>query len=354
MSNSTHKVEVVRIKNLDPLPNSDNLLKTDIWGYQCIVRKGEWSIGDLAAYIPPDNIVPATEQFKFLGNNLRIKTRRFRGHWSQGLLVKAPEGSKEGDNVANILGITHYVPPESGISRPGGSITNSSARKAPNKSSLGYYGVYILPDKYDLESWYREKELMSSAKDVIITEKIHGSNARYTFVPDNRGFFKKIKDELYTFFFNTNYDPGVGMFCGSRNEWKLGSTNGWAKALTPEIQNLCEDNPEYIVYGEIYGHQDLKYGLKNGEIKFLMFDVWDGRAGKWLPPDYVADLSLEYCIPMVPMIYVGPYSEDIVKANIDGPSLVEGADNIREGIVVESLYHRLKLKCVSNDYLERA
>ena len=64
-----------------------------IWGYTACVAKGLFRPGDLAAYLPPDSLVPDTPEFAFLGEHRRIKVRRLRGIYSQGLLIRKWAGS---------------------------------------------------------------------------------------------------------------------------------------------------------------------------------------------------------------------------------------------------------------------
>src|SRR4051812_40930881 len=110
-SNSTHKVEVFRVEHLQKHPNGDflNILRV-FDNYQAVVRISDFKVGDLACYVPPDNILPDKPEYAFLKGRLRIKATRFRGIMSQGLVLPAPKGAKEGDDVAEALGISHYVP----------------------------------------------------------------------------------------------------------------------------------------------------------------------------------------------------------------------------------------------------
>src|SRR5438046_3480508 len=118
--NSTHKVEVVRIERIEKHENADTLGIVNVFGgYPCCVRLGDFKEGDLAAYIPPESVCPATEPFAFLGDHRRIKVKRLRGVYSLGLLIHAPAGSKEGDDVAAALGVTHYEPPTTFVMRRG-------------------------------------------------------------------------------------------------------------------------------------------------------------------------------------------------------------------------------------------
>ena len=133
--NSTHRVNVVKIDEILPHNRADTLGIVYIGGYQVVVKKDDFKIGDLAIYVQPDTIVPATEPFKFLWADRefadgtvperlrRITVRRFRREWSEGLLMPVSsfptlynqDGylcSYEGDDVAEELGFKHYEEPE--------------------------------------------------------------------------------------------------------------------------------------------------------------------------------------------------------------------------------------------------
>jgi hypothetical protein len=65
-------------------------------------------------------------------------------------------------------------------------------------------------------------------------------------------------------------------------------------------------------------------------------------------------------IETVPVLYEGPFDADALKKLVDGDSMVPGAKNIREGLVVVPLVPRhvpglgrLQLKIVSNKFLEK-
>ena len=92
MTNSTHKVEVFKVGELTKHPNADSLSILMVFdNYQTVVRTSDFIPGDLACYIPPDNIVPDTPQFEFLKGHRHIKAAKLRGIMSQGLVLAAPE-----------------------------------------------------------------------------------------------------------------------------------------------------------------------------------------------------------------------------------------------------------------------
>lgn len=317
MNKSTHRVEVVPVV-LEPHPNADSLSIVRVYGYTVVVRTEDWRGVDKGAYIVPDSVVPDTELFKFLGENRRIRVKRLRGVLSQGLLIPAPSDSRLGDDVADQLGVTRYEPTD--------KFTSGQQASPPP----GYFPVY------DLESWHRYGHLFNDGEEVIVTEKIHGTSARYVFVEDqfHVGSHRTWKQQ----------DPDCLW-------WKIADRNTW-------IEKFCRNFPGYCLYGEIYGSvQDLKYGALKGEVWFRAFDILD-RAGEWLQSTAVRFLLNIPKESYVPQVFCGPYSRELVEKLSVGKSTI--ADNLREGVVIEPWkpradpeIGRLKLKLVSNEYLER-
>jgi len=347
MSNSTHKVEVFRISEIEKHPNADSLSIVKFYGYECIVRSSEFKVGDLACYVPPDNILPELPEYEFLrSKKFRVKAMKLRGVTSQGLVLKAPTGSSVGDDVAEILGVTHYVPPERSFGGP------KSARE------LRVIRKDIVPtfegSTYDIESYFRYgKEFFQDGDPIVITEKIHGANWRATFqepreLPLWRSLFGR-------FLKNFNHR----LFVGSRNLWRSNEEGDvyWGVLKdNPTLVNYLEANPGVIVYGEIYGKvQDLHYGIGD-EIKLVIFDIYHPSVGFLDPTDI--ENKFPDATPVVPKLYEGPFSDEVVKSYISGPSVLArkygDLKQIREGIVIRNLRTGRKLKAVSPEYLERS
>ena len=357
MVNSTHKVEVVPV-HLEVHPNADSLSIVRVFGgYPCCVRTVDWREGELGAYVPPDSVVDSTRpEFAFLAGHERIRAKKLRGQLSMGVLVKAPPGSKIGDDVAERLGVAHYEPPMRGgqgpkppprprfslrhpfrflwflVSKPRaaafylfgiGYNSDGFTEKAPNLPAPGY----------DLEPLRRHMNVFEPGEPVFITEKIHGANARYCY-------------------------EGGRMRVASRNLWRRESKdNKWWQALRahPEIEQFCKAHPDTVVYAEIYGEvQDLTYGETG--VRVRVFDLL--QAGRWLDPYPARALGAN--LPWVPTVAEIPFDAETVLALAEGKSLIPGADHIREGVVVKPMAERIAgcgrvcLKVVSADYLERA
>lgn len=168
---SKHEVKVVKVENVRVHPNADSLEITDVWGYQCVVGKGKHKVGDLLAFIEPDYTVPLNKpEFAFLDKGKgklreRITMRKFRGEPSYGLLIPAPAGSQEGDDVMSLLDVERYEPPMGGSGKGG---------PTGFMSGLCETGPEFPVPVYDLEAFKKYHKLFEEGEDVILTEKVHG------------------------------------------------------------------------------------------------------------------------------------------------------------------------------------
>lgn len=110
---------VQKIINITVIPNADSIETATVLGWQVVVKKGEYNIGDLSAYIPIDTIVPELPEYEFLKQRkYRVRTIKLRGQISQGLLVPLPNGKwKEGDDLTDILGVKKYEKPDNNPER---------------------------------------------------------------------------------------------------------------------------------------------------------------------------------------------------------------------------------------------
>lgn len=380
---SNHRVNIVRLGEPRVHTNADTLEIFDIEGYQVVTKKGNFKGGDLAVYIQPDSVVPQTEPFKFIwGEHMvsdglpdgscvvperrrRITVRRFRKEWSEGLLMPLsdfPEGlgtghpflGVEGDDVSDLLGITHWEGEEV---EPTQSSFNESRplRKYP-RTLKGWFFFLLYKagfkgareqmtedmaydvSKFDVEALKNHKNVLLPGEQVVITEKIHGSQGRY--------FFKDGK-----------------MFAGSRNLWKAEqSPCVWRKALAqnPWIEEWCRAHEGDTLYGEIVPTQKgYRYGCEEGQVKFFVFDI-RSEMGDFYPKNFTLSIDVpKSSIDTVPVLFTGEWQPYLL-SYAEGYSQVLNAVGKREGIVITALDNtrwvrglgRIQLKVVSNLFLE--
>lgn len=315
-----HDCTVTRLGPITKHDNADTLGITEVDGRPCIVRLGEWQPGDLAIYIPVDAMVPTNNpRFAFLNDKAkmvddtpryRVRAMKLRGVFSMGLLIKPEHGMVYGDVVNDTLNIITYEPDSSrnGGHGPGGKFLSAAAEPDP-----GFLPVY------DVESARKYRNVLLDGEEVVITEKIHGANARFAF-HDGR------------------------LWCASRNQFKRMDPTDlwWSLAIKYDLEAKLANFPGVAIYGEAYGQvQDLKYRLD--EHRLVLFDALDIQRRRWLDFPLFDVLAAQLDIPTAPVLYKGPWRADdwpAYKMLAEGPSVLGNDVCVREGWVLRPVIER--------------
>lgn len=323
---STHAVSVVEITEVRAHPNAYSLDIIPLGNYQALVRKNAFAVGDKAVYIEPDYLVPTyREEFSFLAKKgklyHRLKAVRLRGEISHGLLIPVPADVKEtyaafggvsvGDNLINDLEIKRWEPEQRLVT----TADQISYKDWPDA------GVFAL-QKFDVENWKNANEWFRPGETVIVTEKVHGANARYLY--HNETFY-----------------------VGSRNRWlKVEGDHIWSRVLSvrPDIEKWCRNHPGIILYGEIFGKvQSLHYGLTNN-VDFVAFAALDTNTETFIDSESLFASFAAYDIQHVPVIYKGPFIYDVLDELKERNSIVAEEhgiyDHMMEGVVMTPVTER--------------
>lgn len=262
------------IKEINAIPNADAIEVADILGWHVVVKKSEnHKVGDKIVYVETDSVLPKEDKrFEFLKScNWRIKTAKFRGQISQGLVLPLsilPKGNYNvGDDVSEILNITKYeepIPAElNGIAKGGYS---------PNVPKADETRVQILQhiiNKYVGKRFYR-------------TEKIDGTSSAFTY--ENGNF--EVLGHNYSYFYD---DKNI--------YWKV--------AKKYNIENILNTYGKNIsIKGEIIGHniQKNKYKLNVNEFRLYVFDIWDIDNQRYYNLNELEDFCNNFNLQMVPVI----------------------------------------------------
>lgn len=262
------------ITAINPIVNADAIEVADILGWHVVVKKSEnYKVGDKVVYIETDSVLPKEdERFSFLQScNWRIKTAKFRGQISQGLVLPLnilPDGDyKVGDDVSEILNITKYEAPIpaqlDGVAKGGYS---------PNVPKADETRVQILQhiiDKYVGKRFYR-------------TEKIDGTSSAYTYENGNID----VLGHNYSYFYDEK-----------NIYWKMAKKYNIENILTTYGKNIS-------IKGEIIGHniQSNKYKLNVNEFRLYVFDIWDIDNQKYYNLDELETFCNRFNLLMVPVI----------------------------------------------------
>lgn len=299
------RIEVVRIGAIEKHPNADLLSITHVYDYPTIIRTGDFHQGDLAVYVPVDAVVPVDDsRWEFLKGHRRVRAARIRGLFSMGLLTHADPSWTEGQDVCEALRITKYEPPE------------PMTTGGENEHDPGYMPVYT-----DIEGLRRWPDVLIPGEEVTISEKLHGANGRFVF-RDGR------------------------LWCASHHNWKKPNPDSiwWKAAERYKLAEVLAECQDIGFYGEVYGQvQDLKYGAGRNDLFVALFDAMNIKTKRYLDYDEftvrTGTLSLPAALPLVPVLYRGPWSPDL-RSYAEGPSTVPGANNVREGMVVRPVKER--------------
>lgn len=397
---SEFAVKVVAITNVIPHPNADRLDLAYIAGWQCVAQRGAYKPGDLAVYIPIDSILPDAVERVLFGpdskirlHKSRVRTIKLRGSISQGMLAPCDElgvPAKEGYDCTKDLGIVKFEPPETPASMKGNAV--SKKKKNPHFKEYG-----------GLDNFKHYPDLFHAGDEVIITEKIHGTNFRFGWVPAAADTpLKRLKKLLgilpeFEFVFGSN-KVQLQNRMSSKNTWKVkllswipykwvrtvayqgyyqqsGAGNVYEEAVDNYKLRELTNKPHLmgkVFYGEIYGasiQKNYEYGCKEGERKLVIFDVMvsglplvqtaDGLQDPngYLNWTWAEGLCRDLGLPVVPVLYSGPYDAVKAKELTLGNSVMVPSQKVREGVVIKPLLEqnchigRKVLKLISDEYL---
>jgi RNA ligase (TIGR02306 family) len=335
---------------------------TVIDGLTCITRKGQFKVGDLAVYVPIEAMLPMDRSpFKELGLKTdravyRVKAIKLRGTYSEGLLIPLNTGVV-GHNMASEWGITKYEEPEPAFSVNG-------TKGAQQDRDLDW------APKYDLDNFLKNRWVIPEGTDVVVTEKIHGCNGRFTYGPDHLGETRLLvgshnqwKRPLYTepkFWRQVKkmvnrFTTSLGAGARFAEEQPVNNDVWWTVAKRLDLAAKLKRYPRLVFYGEVYGSvQDLKYSVPTNErVRLKIFDVYDANARRWLNTDEVHTLCQALELEMVPVLFTGRYVQEIVDPLRHGLSIVDGV-TMREGFVIRPRQpggvDKLAYKYVSEEY----
>lgn len=376
---STYKVPLTRVLSIEAHPNADRLEIATVYGFQVVVKKGLYRVGDPVVYIPIDSIIPEWLENQlfpmvkepttgvlvkppFALHNSRIRQVRIRKVASQGMLVNPIEvahkvnfkKARDEDNLAETLGVTKYEPPVAG------PCSTQGRDKQRNKTYE--HPLFHKYNGLDNIKWFWTK---FDGVEIVLQEKLHGTNARASLLPYRTDTLWR---KLVKFF---GFAPAVEQCYGSNNVQKAVGGGEKKSFYAEDVWGNTFKNLDVFsrlkfgetVYGEIVGpgiQANYDYGLT--EHKFVLFDVkiLDPETGKqsWLSPDAVEKFAQERGFEMVPVLYKGPFDRDLVYSYTRGPSVYCPAQKVREGIVVKARNdysiegNKQALKWVSEDYLD--
>lgn len=250
---SIQKIEAIR-----PIEGADKIVVATMegLGWECVVKKDEFKIGELVVYFEVDSILPEISAFDFLKDKkYRIKTIKLKKQISQGLIfstsILPTKFSLEiGKDVTEILGVKKYDPQ---IVEEQNLETSKKGQSKVLKFFMNYKLFRIVYLKFNQKikgnwpEWISktdEERIQSNPsvllnnfdKEWYLTEKLDGQSATFfTFKTKKLGF--------------TTWEFGVA----SRNVWikNADQSNYWKTARKYDLKNkLLRFKKPIVIQGE--------------------------------------------------------------------------------------------------------
>lgn len=339
-----------KIDEIRPIAGADAIECAVLGGWNVVVKREEYKVGDLAIYCEVDSFIPNNiapfltkagseprEYNKIKGE--RLRTVRLRGQLSQGLLLplqtvvnevaydypyaalELSNGNvacvKEGDDVTDLLGIQKWEPPipaclAGQVAGPWPSLVQKTDQE--RVQNLGAEWATLTNYTYE------------------VTEKLEGSSMTAGIV------------------------NGEFVVCSRNMNLRETRENSlWQQARWYRIEDTMREFglDNLVIQGEIIGEgiQGGYYGIKGQD--FYVFDILDLSTGKYLLPvqrrELVSKLNLKH-VPVLEENRVITGSIETLLTEADGFSKLN-TQKLREGVVYKRIDGPEHFKAVSNRYL---
>ena len=287
-----HLATIQKVESVSSIEGADMIELAHVLGWQCVTKKHEFKEGDLCVYFEIDSFLPEAPIFEFLrsssfknsefmGRGFRLKTQRFRGEISQGLILpvydvlqsfkneetlalitelKHNSDSVIGKDVTEMLGVKLFEIPETATT--GGTvIAEISSIGVPHPDETRIQAEPKLLEAFSGLSYYITTKMDGSSHSVAIDEDgiFHVTGHNYEYKDDDKSDMYRLvkKINLETRIREYMKENGLkkitlqGEFCApgiQNNKLKLKEPhwyvftvieNGMRVGLN-ELKNICE------------------------------------------------------------------------------------------------------------------
>jgi hypothetical protein len=362
------------IKELRPIPGADQIECAVILGWELVVKKNEFVVGDKAVYIEIDSVLPEMPAFQFLaGKNYRIKTIRLKGQISQGIAFPLSVISevdptvdisklKIGDDVTQLLKIKQYETPEERAERE--EEEQQKRSWLANKWQFLKWKLFKVkpvrkgnfpsdvPKTEEIRVQKMGKCLDNNVgQPVYITEKCEGSSATFVYRKRGGNWLANLFGENYSF-----------QAC-SRNRIVYTSSKPHASphaiyqvGVMYKIEEQCRKlvpQRNLAIQGELIGPKIQGNIYKLPSHDFKVFSIYDLDKHSYAGYDELVDLCHQLGLKMVPIISTNIPLMGNIKYYVElsnGKSAINSKID-REGIVVRAMDSSFSFKSINPNYL---
>lgn len=344
---SRNLASIQKILDIKPIEGADKIELARVLGWQVVIIKDQFKVGDLCVYCEADSLFPDKPEFEFLRpRKFRVKTIRLRGTISQGIVFSLSilggksfpsdirkdkiYDFKEGMIVTEMLGIELYQPPIPPDLK--GLVKGAFPGFIPKTDETRVQLLQSIITRYKGTKCYFSEKVDGSSCTVFMRDGILGvcsRNLELLETPDN-AFWKIVRED--------------------KIEEKLRKS---------KIKNIA-------IQGELVGHGIQKNPLKIEGRKIFWFNVFDIDSFKYLDFEDFISFCKELKLETVPILNTDfiliDNIDELVKLATD--KSIINKKSWREGIVIRPLKEiidlqmstgmanaRVSFKCINPEYL---
>ena len=336
---------IQKISSVEPIEGADRIELAHVLGWQCVVNKGQFSPDDKAVYFEIDSYLPIKPEFEFLrkscykntplmGEGFRLRTMKFKGQISQGLLLpvsqfsEIPQDVEVGTDVSELLGVRKWEIEERAST--GGTIKGTLPSSIPHTDETRVQNMPEFISEFAGLEYY-------------ISTKMDGSS--HSISLDDDGFHVTGHNYEYK-------DDGVSSFYNLANE------RGYKEKMETFVKNA--DIKTLTVQGELCAPGIQKNRLRLTNPEWYVFTVIED--GKRVGLNRMLEICEELEMTHVPIEEIDtdfPVKYPTVEAVLERAEGEYPNGGKKEGIVIrptepvysELLQTDLSMKAVSNKYL---
>lgn len=401
-------VTVRKINAIEPIPNADAIEVAIIDGWNVVIKKGEFNVGNYCVFFEIDSFLPATDgRFAFLAGKgtktdekgterLRLKTIKLRGQISQGLALPVNLFwddlvsiifNKIDDDPSNIeaevkqlleelndnrwgieqfINVTKYERPEEREGNSGG-----------NAKAAGAFPIVIpKTDEERIQNVFGKFRQTMQGVSFRKSLKLDGSSQTIAFFSNPDFYVEKVSDKVQqwdeelkqlttvqTKPYPFESEEGQIIVCSRNLVLKFDeSSSFWKAALKHDIPSRLKDycvynNRQLALQGECMGPGIQGNREKLEDHEFYCFRIWDVDAQNFLDDSDFLDVTNTLGISIVPQGDIIDFFNEYDTIN----SALESAEHksinhpVAEGDVYKSITkvngQTIHFKIINNKFL---
>ena len=304
------------ISAITPHGNADTLDFASVLGFRSIVKRSQFSVGDVVCFIVPDSQLPDKPwAAPYKAKSSRVRAIKLRGSWSEGVIEKLDTvgytGPIEiGRDISADIGVTHW--------------------EAPQPQDLSAIGGYPYGIPRTDEERVSSLDVVPYGELVDVTLKIDGQNWN--------AFVKLYLDTTE----ERPVERGVG---GRSFLYQLDTINNYTRNeqqydVLNKLEAFCRNRGVSLcLRGESYGVGIQKFAINPHAklpVSLALFSTWlidERRYATKGDPFYIHTIAPQMGLPTVPMLeHDVPLTRELIAKYEEGLETIDGKPF--EGVVI--------------------